>query len=184
MAHRITAIPQPALARSSAALSERRNAINAARAFAGALAVLGAGISTYLALFQYGKITHVWDPFFGAGSALVLHSGILDPLSRFLGFAVHDALLGVAGYVLEAILAFAGLRRVRRTALNIAYGAVVLLMGLTSLVLVVVQAAAFHAGCTLCLASAMISAAIVLLSRHELSDSANRLRGWMRRQRA
>ena len=39
-----------------------------------ALALLGAAISGYLALYQYNVVTHIWEPFFGSGSERVLRS--------------------------------------------------------------------------------------------------------------
>jgi uncharacterized membrane protein len=92
-------------------------------------------------------------------------------LSRGLGFPIHDAALGAAGYGLEAGLALAG-KRSRSSSvtwLDVAYCGLALLMGLTSLVLVSLQAAVFQAWCTLCLTSAVISEAVVLLSFHELA---------------
>lgn len=41
-----------------------------------ALALVGAAIAAYLAAFQVGWITSVWEPFFGSGSRTILHSGV------------------------------------------------------------------------------------------------------------
>jgi uncharacterized membrane protein len=138
-----------------------------------------------LAVYQYGGLTHVWEPWFGNGSIVVLRSGILDWLSNALDFQVHDAALGAAAYLVEAGLALTGKRS--RPAFvtwqDVAYCGLVLLMGLTSLVLVLLQAAVFQSWCTLCLTSAVISEGIVLLSRHEIAAAALFLvRGWRREQ--
>ncbi len=142
-----------------------------------ALAGLGTLISTYLALYQYGFVVNVWDPLFGDGSARVLHAGLLDPLSRALGVPLHDAAVGAVGYAIEGVLAWK-LGRAKLTAsrrLLPLYALLVVLLGLTSLLLVVLQATWIGAWCTLCLASALISAAVVLLSRQELHVTINTL---------
>ena len=130
------------------------------RIVAATLALAGCTLSLYLGLFQYGEIDRVWEPFFGDGSDTVLHSGLLDPLSRWLGFPIHDAILGSAAYGEEMVLALlAGTKR-----LVIAYCRVTLAMGLTSVALVILQGAVVHAWCTFCLVSAAISAVILLVS--------------------
>lgn len=53
--------------------------------------------SGYLALFQYGVVDTVWEPFFGDGSATVLKS----TLSRIL--PMSDAALGAAGYLADTV---------------------------------------------------------------------------------
>jgi uncharacterized membrane protein len=127
-------------------------------------------LSTYLALYQYGLLAHVWEPLFGGGSARVLNSGLLDPLSRRLGIPLHDAALGTVGYALEAVLTWimhrSGSAQSRWTAAI--YLSLVSLLGVAGLILVVLQAIWIHAWCTLCLLSALISEAIVLLSFHKL----------------
>ena len=82
---------------------------------------------------------------------------------------MHDALLGAIGYGIEAILALAGKRghQASDTWLDVVYCGLVLVMGLSSLILVILQPTVFHAWCTLCLTSAVISEAIVLLSFHD-----------------
>ena len=52
------------------------------------LALIGCGIATYLALYQWGVIGHVWEPFFGDGSEVILNSSVSHILS------VPDAALG------------------------------------------------------------------------------------------
>lgn len=149
------------------------------------LACVGCAISVYLSIYQYGGLIQVWEPFFGNGSKVVLHSGLLDPVSRALGFPVHDAALGAVGYCLEALLALAGYRSraTSGTWFDAAYCGLVVAMGLTSLILVLLQAIVFGAFCTLCLTSAAISEAIVLLSWQELSaEAAHLTRLWKVKQ--
>ncbi|HEX4415779.1 MAG TPA: vitamin K epoxide reductase family protein [Lacipirellulaceae bacterium] len=133
------------------------------------LALIGCGVSLYLGLYQYGAIAHIWEPFFGGGSATVLHAGVLEPLSRALGFPIHDAILGSLAYGVEMVFALLQNREggVRAKLFTTAYCVVVIGMGLTSIVLVILQGTVFHAWCTLCLVSAAISEAIVLVSYRE-----------------
>lgn len=53
-----------------------------------ALALLGLIVAGYLALYQWGVVATVWEPFLGNGSQVVLHSFV----SRLL--PVADAALG------------------------------------------------------------------------------------------
>ena len=57
-----------------------------------ALALVGMGIATYLALWQYRVTDDVWEPFFGDGSRVILDSELSRILSDFL--PVTDAALG------------------------------------------------------------------------------------------
>jgi hypothetical protein len=66
------------------------------------LALLGAAIASYLTLYQAGAIRQVWEPFFGDGSEIVLHSWVSSALP------VPDATLGVLAYLSEAVLASLG----------------------------------------------------------------------------
>jgi len=66
------------------------------------LALVGFGIAAYLALYQVGFFSSVWEPFFGNGSQIILHSR----LSRFL--PIPDAALGALGYTLEVISGISG----------------------------------------------------------------------------
>jgi uncharacterized membrane protein len=116
------------------------------RALIAVLALLGLVIAARLGAYQLGLLPLPWEPFFGDGPRLVLHS----TLSRAL--PIPDAVLGAAAYAVELGLQ---LHRSRRWAL--ASGIVACAMAATGLALVLVQALAVHAFCTLCLASAAIS---------------------------
>lgn len=121
------------------------------------LAVIGLGISSYLALFQWDAISEVWEPFFGNGSRTILHSSV----SRLLPFP--DAALGALGYLGDAVSgAIGGPDRWRRMPwIVILFGVAVGPLGAVSITLVIVQPVLFHAWCTLCLASALISTLMI-----------------------
>ena len=123
----------------------------AARAF------VGLCIATYLALYQVGVFSNVWDPFFGNGSREVLNS----TFSRSL--PVPDASLGALAYLAEIVLSFIGGRDRWLTMpwTTIALGLVVGLGAVVSVLLMIVQPVVAGAWCTLCLASAFVSLTIV-----------------------
>ncbi len=137
------------------------------------LTVSGLLVSTYLAFFQYHLIDAVWDPFFGgAGSAAVLTSAF----SRAL--PVHDAALGGFAYLVETVLeAAGGTRRWReRPWIVLLLGLTAVTMALTSLGLIVVQAAVVRRFCTMCLVSASISLIVPFLVAHEVVAAARQVR--------
>jgi uncharacterized membrane protein len=121
------------------------------------LALVGAIIASYLALHQYGLVGPVWEPFFGDGSERVLTS----PLSFAL--PVSDATLGALGYVADAIAGAAGSPSRWRTKpwLVLLFGIFVGPLGAISIALVVAQPLLYDSWCTLCLASAAISVAMI-----------------------
>jgi uncharacterized membrane protein len=89
------------------------------------------------------------------------------------GLPIPDASLGAAAYLADLILGSIGGADRWRTMpwLVIAFGTVVALAGLASLLLVAAQALVVHAWCTLCLASAVISLSIVPLAAPEVLAS-------------
>jgi uncharacterized membrane protein len=136
------------------------------------LAVVGGLIATYLALYQTGVVNSVWDPFFGTGSQIILKSSV----SRI--FPIPDAALGALGYVLDAVSGAIGGKDRWRTMpwIVIVFGIAVGPLGLVSILLVILQPVLFHAWCTLCLASAAISIAMIGPAMDELLASLQHLR--------
>lgn len=129
------------------------------------LSLVGCGIATYLALYQVHIVAHVWEPFFGEGSRLILReSAIAQRLP------VPDAALGALAYLLEAVAECVGGAGRWRTwpRAVFATGAVAAGLGLTALVLVACQVFWFGAYCTLCLASAACSLMIAALVAPEV----------------
>jgi len=122
-----------------------------------ALAAIGLGIATYLACYQLGMFSQVWDPFFKNGSPEVLHS----KLSTLL--PVPDAALGALGYAAEILTGAIGGKTRWRTKpwVVVAFGVVAMGMALAGAVLVICQPLVAHAWCTLCLCSAAVSFVVV-----------------------
>ena len=121
------------------------------------LALVGFGIATYLALYQMRVFAHVWEPFFGTGSEVILNSGV----SRVL--PIPDAALGALGYLLDAITGLIGGRTRWRSLpwMVVLFGLAVGPLGAVSIMLVIFQPVLYDAWCTLCLASAAISVAMI-----------------------
>jgi uncharacterized membrane protein len=136
------------------------------------LALLGTLIAGYLALYQIGVTDSVWDPFFGSGSQIILKSSV----SRIL--PIPDAALGAMGYVVDAASGIIGGRDRWRTMpwIVILFGIAVGPLGLVSILLVVLQPLLFQAWCTLCLASAVISIAMIGPAMDEVLASLQYLR--------
>lgn len=113
------------------------------------LAAAGCIVASYLTLYQLGAFPAVWEPFFGDGSRLLLHSSVASSLP------VPDASLGAVGYLAEVLCVTVRSRTgewVRRV-----YRVLVALFAVASVVLVALQWGYFHAWCTLCLTSALLS---------------------------
>ncbi len=127
------------------------------------LALVGAGIAAYLALYQIGAIAHVWEPLFDGGSRSVLDSRAARVLP------VPDALLGACGYLSEAIAAAVGNNERWQTLplATLVYGLIVALFAAGSVLLLLGQIVILHTACTLCLGSAVISFIVLGLSYRE-----------------
>jgi uncharacterized membrane protein len=128
---------------------------------AAVLALAGACVAGYLAVVQLGALDHAWDPIVGSGTDRVIESSV----AKLLPFP--DALLGVLGYAVEAGLALAGgtFRWRRRPWLALAFEAVALAFGVAGLGLLAIQGLVVGAWCSWCLASAVLSWAILLVTR-------------------
>jgi uncharacterized membrane protein len=118
------------------------------------LALAGCAIATYLALYQLQVVGHVWEPFFGDGSRVILRE---SSIARLL--PVPDALLGAAVYLLGAAADLIGGGDRWRTMpwAVLLLGVVSGSLGAGGVVLAVCQPALFGTFCTLCLASAACS---------------------------
>ncbi len=121
-------------------------------------ALVGFGIATYLSLFQFDLVANVWDPFFGsAQSEKILSSKVSHVLP------IPDAALGAIGYLVDAVAGVIGGRDRWRSMpwIVIVFGIAVGPLGFISVMLVVFQPVLFDAFCTLCIASAIISVAMI-----------------------
>jgi uncharacterized membrane protein len=122
-----------------------------------AVALIGFGIASYLALYQWNVFSTVWEPFFDDGSSRVLHSFI----SRLL--PIPDAALGAGAYLLDAVAgAIGGPARWRTLPwMVVLFGLAVGPLGIISILLVIAQPVWLHVWCTLCLISAFLSLVMI-----------------------
>jgi hypothetical protein len=119
-------------------------------------ALAGFGIATSLALYQVGALSHVWEPFFGEGSHIILKESALAQ-----SLPIPDAALGALAYLAEACLELVGGedRWQAKPWAVLLVGAIAAGLALAAIVLIILQAAVFRAFCTFCLASAACSLA-------------------------
>ena len=136
------------------------------------LALVGTAIASYLALFQFGVIRTVWEPFFGNGSRVILTSSVSHVLP------IPDAALGAFSYLLDAVTGVVGGRERWRTKpwIVIVFGLAVGPLGAVSILLVVLQPVLLNAWCTLCLLSAVVSLSMIGPAMDEMLASLQYLR--------
>lgn len=129
-----------------------------------ALGLVGFFISRYLAAYQLGQISTVWDPFFANGTVRILESEV----SR--AWPVSDAGLGATVYLLEALMGLMGDPRRWRTMpwMVTFFGILVVPLGVTSIVLVILQPLAVGTWCTLCLIAALAMLIMIPLTLDEV----------------
>lgn len=140
------------------------------------LAVFGGVAAGWLALYQQGIVTTVWEPFFGDGTTeIVRESGFSKAFERF---PIGDAALGALGYVADAITgAIGGTRRWRTMPwIVIIFGAFVGPFGAMSVMLTIFQPVLYDNFCTLCLFSGVVSLAMIGPAVDEVLASLQHLR--------
>lgn len=137
------------------------------------VALVGFVVATYLGLYQLEVLDDVWEPFFGDGSRTILDSRVSHVLP------VPDALLGAAGYLLDAVAGVIGgtARWRRKPWIVVLFGLAIGPLGAVSITLVILQPVLFDAFCTLCLASAAISLVMIPFAVDEVLASLQHLKG-------
>ncbi|HYF00830.1 MAG TPA: vitamin K epoxide reductase family protein [Planctomycetota bacterium] len=137
-----------------------------------AMAMVGFLLAGYLSLYQFRLIDTVWDPFFGEQTLKILNS----PVSHVL--PVPDAFLGAVGYLLDAVTAVIGGRDRWKTMpwIVVIFGVLVGPLGAVSIALVIAQPVAFDAWCTICLATAVLSVAMIGPAMDEVLASLQHLK--------
>jgi hypothetical protein len=137
-----------------------------------ALALGGAAVATYLAAYQYRLVLTVWEPFFGDGSRRVLDSSLSFVLP------ISDAALGALGYLADAVTGVIGAPSRWRTKpwVVVLFGILVGPLGAISIALVIAQPLLYDSWCTFCLASAVISIAMIGPAMDEVLASLQYLR--------
>lgn len=141
------------------------------------LALLCSCFARYMAAYQLGYITTMWDPFFSHGTMDVITS----PVSH--SFPVSDAGLGALCYTLEMLLGWQG--GVRRFAtmpwLVFSFAFLIIPVGIVSTVLIILQPIVVGAWCSWCLATAVCMLAMILLTAGEFAAVLQLLAGARKR---
>jgi hypothetical protein len=129
-----------------------------------ALALVSFLAARYMAAFQLGHLSQVWDPFFGDGTRRVLTSDV----SR--AWPISDAGLGAVTYLLEMSMGLMGDPRRWRTMpwMVAGFGFIVVPLGVVSIALVIMQPLAVGAWCSLCLFTAAAMLLMIPLALDEV----------------
>lgn len=133
-----------------------------------ALAAFAALVALYLGLYQWRIVSHVWDPVFGNSTEKVLDSAVSHDIIQWI--RIPDAFMGVFAYLADIIFSMAGSsnRWQDRPWLVIIFGISVIPVGLTSIILVLLQGLVVKSWCFLCLVSAALSLILIVLSYGEV----------------
>jgi uncharacterized membrane protein len=135
--------------------------------------LLGYLIATYLAFYQAGLISTVWEPFFGNGSREILKESAIAHYSP-----IPDASLGAFLYLLDVFLNCLGGEDRWRTApwTVLAVGLVAGALALGGVLLAISQPLVFHRYCTLCLAATTCSLLAAAFAAHEVRAALHHVR--------
>lgn len=147
------------------------------------LAVIGLLVSRYLAAYQLGHVSAVWDPFFTgtSGARNGTEEIITSDVSR--AWPVPDAAVGALTYMLEILTGIAGSQRRWRTMpwVVLLFGLMIVPLGVVSITFIVIQPIVIGTWCTLCL----IAAAVMLIQiPYSLDEVLATLQFLRRRQKA
>lgn len=144
-----------------------------------ALGFVGLVVSRYLAAFQLGYISSVWDPFFGfeGGTGPILNS----EMSHM--WPISDAALGTVAYSFEFLMGYMGGPARWRTMpwMVTIFGILVIPLGLAHIALVMSQPVVVHEWCTLCLVAAGVMLPMIPLEIDEVVAMLQHVRDAKRR---
>lgn len=132
------------------------------------MGLIGFLLSRYMSAYQMGHIDVVWDPFFaGAGGRNGTETVVTSAESK--AWPVPDAGLGGVTYMLEILMALMGDARRWRTMpwMVLAFGIVVVPLGVVSIVFIIIQPIMIGTWCTLCLIAAL---AMLLMIPYTLDE--------------
>jgi hypothetical protein len=130
-----------------------------------ALACLGWFLARYMAAYQLGYMSSIWDPFFGDGTLKVITSD----LSK--SFPISDAGLGAAAYTIETLMGCKGDQSRWKTMpwMVIFFGILVVPLGIISTLLIISQPLVVGAWCGICLITALAMVVMVALTVDEVT---------------
>ncbi|MGH8075777.1 MAG: vitamin K epoxide reductase family protein, partial [Lysobacter sp.] len=148
------------------------------------LAFVGLYVSRYLTGYQLEQIDTVWEPFF-AGAATDPRNGTEEIITSSVSEAwpIPDAGIGAVTYLLEILTGIMGSNRRWRTMpwLVVAFGVLIVPLGVVSITFIIIQPILLGTWCTLCLIGA---AAMVLQIPYSLDELVATGQFLLRRKRA
>lgn len=134
-----------------------------------ALGFVGFIIARQLTAYQLGHVDGVWEPFFsGAGRRDGTETIITSHVSK--AWPIADAGLGAVSYMFEVLMGVMGDRRRWRTMpwMVLAFGVVVVPLGVVSIYFIVIQPIMIGTWCTLCLLAAFAMLVMIPFALDEL----------------
>lgn len=134
-----------------------------------ALGLVGFIIARQLAAYQLGHVEGVWEPFFaGEGGENGTETIITSDVSK--AWPIADGGLGAVSYVFEILMGVMGDRRRWRTMpwMVMAFGIVVVPLGVVSIYFIVIQPIMIGTWCTLCLLAAFAMLVMIPYTLDEL----------------
>lgn len=128
------------------------------------IGLIGWLFARYMATYQLGYLPSIFDPFFGEGTFKVITSDVSH------AFPISDAGLGAAAYTLEALWGCqGGVRRWYTMPWSVVvFGLLVVPLGITSVVLVILQPVVVGYWCFWCLLVAIAMLLMVALAINEV----------------
>jgi uncharacterized membrane protein len=147
------------------------------------LALIGLFVSLSLSAYQLGHIDAVWEPFFPGGPDP--RNGTEEIITSKVSEAwpVPDAAVGALVYALEIVTGIIGSRRRWRTMpwLVVAFGLMIVPLGVVSIGFIIIQPIVIGTWCTLCLIGA---AAMLVQVPYAMDELLASLQFLLRRERA
>lgn len=132
------------------------------------LGLIGFFLSRPMAAYQLGYVDSVWEPFFSGLSGNGTETILTSDVSK--AWPISDAGLGAAVYLIEVLSTFMGDQRRWRTMpwMVAIFGVAVIPLGITSIVLVIMQPVMVGTWCTLCLIAAAAMLMMIPLALDEV----------------
>jgi nucleoside-diphosphate-sugar epimerase/uncharacterized membrane protein len=133
-----------------------------------ALGFVGFIVARQLTAYQLGHVNGVWEPFFaGAGGRNGTEAIVTSDVSK--AWPIADAGLGAVSYLFEVLMGAMGDRRRWRTMpwMVMAFGIVVVPLGVVSIYFIIIQPIVIGTWCTLCLIAAV---AMVIMIPYTLDE--------------
>lgn len=141
------------------------------------LGFVGMCIASYLAAYQFGWVSTVWDPVFGSQSTIKVLESKVSKL-----FPVPDAFLGALGYAGDWIFGAVGGKKRYKTMpwVVLIFGIFIVPFGGTSIALALIMPSIVGTWCFLCIVNTIIAIILIPMSWDEVWLCLKAIRSMMR----